>query len=490
MKTTFNQFINEAYKFKSLNFNSHTNHNPECDILEGHIDSDTFITYGIYVKGSKKGSEFMEYYSGSNYKTGSSKRSNSKMYDANSIPSKYKTMWEDLKAEYENNYASLAEALITEGQFSWMTQDTGNQIGSEKENTIAVTMFDNKGGKWLERKYDGYGEFGGKDYYELLAQMNGIENANRQDGIDLAFGKQRIKGKVLFPALIEDPKYFNYKKHDFTQEAPNDPNQSWYQEPEDEDDYFLDEDVSFKDGKYHFYSKNGMAYLTHDEKELSSGDFDRGADSYFMSHSSFKGQKSFEDGKDVIAYFKKNKIVNESAVTKLADKLMDMDYTVFKSLGLRSGGELYSNKMMQKKYTDAMKAAIDKAGIADTITKNGQAIYDELEDNNYHSTNAFLVLGGYILPKLIGMYKEIAKSSPNSTLQPFNESLVTEAKVTFHFEEFDNSLHFSDGAIVKIDYDGDFEYRSKWFTTDSDVEKQLNKAFSTEKFIHETTKDK
>jgi hypothetical protein len=67
---------------------------------------------------------------------------------------------------------------------------------------------------------------------------------------------------------------------------------------------------------------------------------------------------------------------------------------------------------------------------------------------------------------------------------------VTESKVTFHFEEFDNSLHFSDGTIVKIDYDGDFEYRSKWFTVESDVEKQLNKAFPTDKFKHETTKDK
>jgi len=133
----------------------------------------------------------------------------------------------------------LDESLITEGQFSWMTQDTGNQIGSEKENTIAVTMFDDKGNKWLERKYDGYGEFGGKDYYELLAQMNGVENADRQDGIDIAFGKMKIKGDVLFPALIEEPNRFNFKRHDFTQEPENDPNQSWYQEPEydDDDDY-------------------------------------------------------------------------------------------------------------------------------------------------------------------------------------------------------------------------------------------------------------
>jgi hypothetical protein len=127
-------------------------------------------------------------------------------------------------------------SIINEGQFSWMTQDTGNQIGSEKQNTIAVYIFNDKGDKWQERRYEGYGVFGGKDYYELLAQMNGIENADRQDGIDLAFGKKKIKGKVLFPALVEDPKRFDFKKHDFTQEPENDPNQSWYQE-EEEDDY-------------------------------------------------------------------------------------------------------------------------------------------------------------------------------------------------------------------------------------------------------------
>lgn len=134
---------------------------------------------------------------------------------------------------------SLNEAVksINEGQFSWMTQDTGNQIGSQKENTINVTMFDDKGNKWEEKKYDGYGEFGGKDYYELLAQMNGIENPNRQDGIDIAFDKKKVKGKVLFPALVEDPKRFNFKKHDFTKEAEHDPNQSWYQEEEYDDDY-------------------------------------------------------------------------------------------------------------------------------------------------------------------------------------------------------------------------------------------------------------
>lgn len=238
----YEEFIGEAYKFYDLFFNSHVDHNPECDILEGHLDKDSLITYGIYVKGPKQGLEFMEYYSGSNYKPTSDKRSNSKLFMVDKIPAKYKAMWEDLKKIYEDEYAGSGrstrnESLVTEGQFSWMAQDTGNQIGSEKENTIAVTMFDDKGTKWLERKYDGYGKFGGKDYYELLAQMNGVENADRQDGIDIAFGKMKIKGDVLFPALIEEPNRFNFKRHDFTQEPENDPNQSWYQESDDDDEY-------------------------------------------------------------------------------------------------------------------------------------------------------------------------------------------------------------------------------------------------------------
>ena len=141
---------------------------------------------------------------------------------------------------------------VNEGQFSWMTQDTGEQIGSERENRITVFMYDNEGNQYKEDKYDGYGEFGGMDYYELLARMNGYTEEDleevkgpfkemRQLGIDVAFDKLKTKDKgrkVLFPALVTDPRY-NWKKHDFTQEPESDPNQSWYVEPEyDEDEYY------------------------------------------------------------------------------------------------------------------------------------------------------------------------------------------------------------------------------------------------------------
>jgi hypothetical protein len=143
----------------------------------------------------------------------------------------------DLKKAILENKATFHSSL-TEGQFSWFTHDTDQQIGSEPENTLrAVYMFDNKGNKWLETNYEGYGDFGGKDYYELLAQMNGMANPDRSEGISLAFSGK--KG-ILYPALVVDPN-FNYKTHDFTEEAPNDPNQSWYQEPEDEDEYIMND---------------------------------------------------------------------------------------------------------------------------------------------------------------------------------------------------------------------------------------------------------
>ena len=132
---------------------------------------------------------------------------------------------------------------LNEGQFSWMTQDSNKQIGSEKQNTIDVYMYDNEGNKWKETRYDGYGVFGGMDFYDLVATMNGYD-ADRDKGIDLAFGKLKTKDpkrKTLFPALVENPRY-NWKRHNFTEQPDNDPDQSWYQEEEDDrygyDDYY------------------------------------------------------------------------------------------------------------------------------------------------------------------------------------------------------------------------------------------------------------
>ena len=103
------------------------------------------------------------------------------------------------------------------GFFSWKTQDTDNSIANQYSNrkTFGVQMLDNKGNVWTEDTYEGYGRFGGKDFYELLAEMNGFESDKTGDeytdeargfGINVAFKDNpngiATKG-VFYPNLIE-----------------------------------------------------------------------------------------------------------------------------------------------------------------------------------------------------------------------------------------------------------------------------------------------
>ena len=212
------------------------------------------------------------------------------------IPSKLKAEFKELQAQYKRALPEN-ESVVNEGQFSWMTYDTDVQIGSERENTIDVYMFDNEGNQWHEKKYDGYGVFGNMDYYELLAKMNGFTEEDLEDksvlkairamgkaemrdiGIALAFDpkgkkiKTKAKGnKVLFPALVENPK-FDWKRHDFSEESESDPNQSWYQEPDYDEDYEDDED--YEQG---WYESNNLFPTFNDYININENKFSGIAD--------------------------------------------------------------------------------------------------------------------------------------------------------------------------------------------------------------------
>lgn len=71
------------------------------------------------------------------------------------------------------------------GQFSWFTMDTNHRIVNDKEYT--VFLVDDKGNKYKEDCYKGYGVFGGKDFYELLAEMNGYSYKEYGDNSGIIF---------------------------------------------------------------------------------------------------------------------------------------------------------------------------------------------------------------------------------------------------------------------------------------------------------------
>lgn len=117
------------------------------------------------------------------------------------------------------------------GFFSWKTQDSKRSIANaySDKSTFPVCMTDDKGNKWEESNYDGYGVFGGKDYYELLSEMNGGPS-DRHEGITIAYsGRSDIK----WPNLTEDSDWEWINK-----EPETCPDQGYFYSTEkNEDDY-------------------------------------------------------------------------------------------------------------------------------------------------------------------------------------------------------------------------------------------------------------
>ena len=126
------------------------------------------------------------------------------------------------------------------GFFSWKTQDTNESIANSFSNraTFTVYMTDNVGNRWREDNYEGYGTFGGKDYYECLAEMNGLAS-DRDLGIELAFDESKI---CIYPNLNESGSIA------WKNEQPENcdfQGYFYYDEDEDEDDDWEEDDNDF-----------------------------------------------------------------------------------------------------------------------------------------------------------------------------------------------------------------------------------------------------
>jgi hypothetical protein len=124
------------------------------------------------------------------------------------------------------------------GFFSWKTNNSDRSIANRysDRSTFKVYMRDNKGNVWVEEDYDGYGRFGGKDYYELLAEMNG-EGSDRDKGIWLQYESGRTD--IIYPALFEASEGAEAEWEDYRGVAPEDCEyQGYFYEDDDDEDYY------------------------------------------------------------------------------------------------------------------------------------------------------------------------------------------------------------------------------------------------------------
>jgi hypothetical protein len=97
-------------------------------------------------------------------------------------------------------YDSLKRKVCKPLYKSIKTMNTNKSIPNvySRRKTFTVIMIDNKNNHYIENSYSGYGVFGGKDYFELLSEMNGLQT--REEGINLYFSE---KNNILYPNLIQ-----------------------------------------------------------------------------------------------------------------------------------------------------------------------------------------------------------------------------------------------------------------------------------------------
>jgi hypothetical protein len=115
--------------------------------------------------------------------------------------------------------------------------------------------------------------------------------------------------------------------------------------------------VRFKDGDYEFVSDSGYSVVKHKGSVIASGSFDRDSDAYWFDHPSFQGQKSFEDGKEALKYFKD--LDKEGGEEK--SSYSGSDFKLFDSLMWDSLVDRFPDKEAElEEYTLATDAILSK----------------------------------------------------------------------------------------------------------------------------------
>lgn len=123
------------------------------------------------------------------------------------------------------------------GQFSWLDCKTGEQILDDVEREVYVLVPQEFGGGHIvEHCYDGYGRFGGRDMYALVANWNapekciGDDEADRHIGIDIACYNEQ-NAALRYPIKITHDPDAVYEDCVYSH---NDPNQGWRMDDDDE----------------------------------------------------------------------------------------------------------------------------------------------------------------------------------------------------------------------------------------------------------------
>lgn len=122
------------------------------------------------------------------------------------------------------------------GQFSWITSDTDQSVLCD--GSVRSKMLSPDGRVFPEHNYEGYGVFDGKDYFELVAELNG--KTTRQEGIDLLYQGENRNGiaaiavseyGVVLPKIVSIDAQGEFESYCESESCPE---QGWRDHAEEE----------------------------------------------------------------------------------------------------------------------------------------------------------------------------------------------------------------------------------------------------------------
>ena len=213
------------------------------------------------------------------------------------------------------------------------------------------------------------------DIAKIKTQQHKLPSINRAK-----YGK---RGGLEGPFMTKSGQvvYYDHKKGQYL-----DPDKDMYLSYDDwkklSEDFFAEARVLANNGQYKAVSSGGVVRIMYKGKEIASGDFDSGADGWFVMGKNDKGQKFFGDAQDMVDYFVKNKVTEDAPAnatgTAVAGTGDDSSTVVVKK-----------KKPMQDKLMRRMgiKEAIDRAipdleYEEDEITKRKNQL-KEMASNKY-----------------------------------------------------------------------------------------------------------
>lgn len=125
------------------------------------------------------------------------------------------------------------------GQFSWLDCKTGEQVLDNVRRDVYLLVPEKFGGGHIvEHHYEGYGVFGGRDAYALVAQWNrpeeciGFDEEDRDVGIDIACYDWENESLEFPIKITHDPDAV----YEHCAPSMSDPNQGWLIDDDDEYD--------------------------------------------------------------------------------------------------------------------------------------------------------------------------------------------------------------------------------------------------------------